>query len=186
MARHRFLAVVAAAMAAVVLAACTSKESPSVTVSGKTKQDTLNQVRELQAQVNQYGAQFREAVGGAAPNPGSVRVGPTPCPGKTSDVADDGSFYVSGGWQLNLDPARQISTIRAVRDAWQTKGYKIVLYEEFDNGTRARLEGEDSANGYSFSIISTNPPTAVGIRVLSTCVKPADGEFPGDSITIYQ
>jgi hypothetical protein len=157
-----------------------------VTASGNSKQDTLNQVRELQSQVNQYGAQFRDAAGGAAPNPGSVRVGPAPCPGKTSDLAEGGSFYVSGGWQINLDSAKQIPTIQAIRDAWRAKGYKIVLYEEFDNGTRARLEGEDPTNGYTFSVISANPPTAVGIRVLSTCVKPADGQFPGDSITIYQ
>lgn len=165
-------------------AACT-KEKPQVTSNG-SKQDTLNQVRDLQTQVRQYGDQFIAAVGGGSPVPGIVRIGPVPCSGKISDLAEDGSYYVSGGWQIPLAAGKQVPTIRAIRDDWQAKGYTIVTFMEIDDNTRIRLEGEDPGNGFTFSVISTNPPTAVSIRVLSTCVRPPDGQYPGDSATIYE
>ncbi len=167
--------------------ACTSKENPSVTPNSEgVKQDTLDQVRGLQEQVRRYVNEFTVALGGASPNPGTVRIGPAPCSSGTSDIAENGVYYVAGGWQIPLAAEDQISKIRAVRDAWQAKGYSIVLYQEVDDNTRARLEGEDPSNGFTFSVISTNPPTAVGIRALSTCVAPPDGQYPGDGITIYQ
>jgi hypothetical protein len=122
--------------------------------------------------------------GSASPSPDTFSIGPAPCSSKTSDIAENGVYHVSGGWQIPLPAEEQVSRIRAVRDAWQAKGYEIVLYQEVDNNTRARLEGRDPGNGFTFAIISTNPPTAAAIFAYSPCVTPPDGQYP-TGVSIY-
>lgn len=178
------IAMALAVLLAAASAACAAKENPNVTPQG-SREETIVQVRTLQDQVRRYGAELRGALGDASPAPGSVRIGPAPCPGRSSDLDDNGAYYVSGSWQLPLAPDKQLAVIQAVRDAWQAKGYKVTVHLEADGGTRARLEGEDPTNGFTFSVISTTPPTAVAVRVLSTCHTPPDRQFPGGDLTVY-
>lgn len=177
-----------------VAASATSRDhTPTAAVplvSSPTPRETafpssLEQVKDMQEQVGAYGADLRQAAGGAVPNPNTVRIGPVPCPGRYTDFAPDGAFYVSGGWQLDLAPDRQIATLRAIRDRWLAKGFRVE-YREFDDNTRASVQMEDPGTGFELSVASTLPPTAVAIRVLSVCVHSVDGKFPGDSLTIYQ
>lgn len=161
-----------------------ASSSPSA-VSDTDRKATMDQVVALQKVVIGYGDELRQAAGGAPPNPTTVRIGPAPCPGKHTDFAEGGVFYVAGGWQINLAPSRQVSTIRDIRDAWRARGFRIERYDEWD-GTRAVVEMEDARNGFALSVASTLPPTAVAIRVVSSCVRPVDGQFPGDSLSIYQ
>lgn len=166
--------------------ACTStKENPPVTSPSGGQEATLAQVHAMQAEVRRYGTELIAALGGGTPNPGTVRIGPVPCQDAGSEIAKDGSFYVSGGWQIPLASDLQVSALRAIRDSWQARGYKVIVYQEVDGG-RSRLEGEDPKTGHSFSVISTNPPTAVAVRVLTPCAKPADGVFPGEGATVYE
>ena len=149
-------------------------------------------VVELQHRVRDHGLAIITLLGVDKPNPSLTSINVVPCANAAGDLAKDGTYHVSGGWQVDLPPERHVPAIRAVRDRWQAHNYRITDYREFADDTRASLGAVDPSTGYRFSIDSTKPPTgtkhpvAAAIHVTTPCFRPPDGEFPYDVLDIRE
>ncbi|MDG4788669.1 hypothetical protein O7626_22545 [Micromonospora sp. WMMD1102] len=161
----------AATMAALVIA--------TIGCGGEAKRSTGPTHIALPTLRASTGAYAAGSVATFATLPDATRLGPVPCDDPGGDLADDGRYQVSGSWQVPLPPGRHRATFRQLREDWQARAIEITEYRELPDGVKVSLAGRDPAAGFSLSLTSTQPPDAVALLVVSSCVISPDGRYPG-------
>ncbi len=146
----------AASTAAIILAlaACTG---------GNVETKTEDEAKQV---VRQRGEQVAALIGSGAFTQNTES--PGPCEGRLGETSRD-VFSVQGSYTLPLEPAKQLSTIARVREAWQANGYEITE-DRTINQERGILRAT-SEDGFQLRIMSTPTPTSVGILIHSPCYR---------------
>lgn len=103
-----------------------------------------------------YGQNLIAALNDPPIVPGTVRIATRPC---TGSAPDEGSYRITGEWQLSLPADRHTSALQVAVDFLQSQGHYITSSTD----DPPELQGGTPANGFTFTITSQPPSMAVHV-----------------------
>lgn len=106
------------------------------------------------------------------------RADPTPCTGRGGESADDGRWYLSTGFSLEVAQDGQAPAFQRIKNALQTAGWQITEETSFANATRGKLSARNPATGHTITLTTTKSLTQIAVFLDTPCVMPAPGENP--------
>jgi hypothetical protein len=122
------------------------------------------------AQVRDYAATIAAVVGADAKET-ERGVSRLACANWRGDFARDGRFYIHGVWQMPLPADKHPSTLERLRESWAAQGYIIKGFKMSDD-IRGSVVAENPSDEVELSVVSTVPPSAVAVMVMSACYRP--------------
>jgi hypothetical protein len=166
--------VMAALAVSVVLlvTACTAQEpdAKEAPLEVKTKADVETVIR---AQADA----IAEITGGKLDG---YRANSAPCDDAAGNIADDGTWNLTGFAAIPLASDKHVTTLHAIHDKWQSEGWQIEADRTLPDGIRGTLSGRNPRTGVSVSISSSDPPKQLALIIASSCYRPAPGEDPAN------
>lgn len=104
--------------------------------------------------------------------------GTTPCEGRRGELSGTVYYAWVGVTVAPVPVEQQLSTLRRLREHWRQQGYTIKRDRVFPNGKTGELAVENPADEYKISLESTDPPTALAVRIASPCYQDDDPFSP--------
>ncbi|GAB3808641.1 hypothetical protein [Micromonospora zhanjiangensis] len=107
------------------------------------------------------------------PDPAAPQIGPAPC-----DGPDDGRFHVTGFTHVTLPAEQHRAVLTRLRGQVEAGGYQVVGARDLagDTGGELRLR---TADDFSVNWASSGDRVWLALTVMSPCVLPPDGKYPG-------
>jgi hypothetical protein len=103
-------------------------------------------------------------------------VGCAPCQGRGGELAADGRFYVQGNYRVPVAVGTHIATLGRLRGTWIGEGYELTDFRTFAGRDEATVDVRNPDDGVQISLISSRPPTAVQVIIVTPCLRsPGDG-----------
>jgi hypothetical protein len=124
---------------------------------------------QARAKVRDYAAAIAAVVGVDAKE-AEMGVSRLACGNWRGEFARDGRFYVHGIWQMPLPAAEHPTTLERLRESWAAQGYIIKRYRMLDD-IRGSIIVENPSDEAELSVVSTVPPSAVAVMVMSACYR---------------
>ncbi|MGK5444586.1 hypothetical protein ACSNN7_22565 [Micromonospora sp. URMC 105] len=158
-----------ACLAAVLVIATATACSPGEKKEQPTDMKSASEA-EITGQVNQYANQVAALVGNPLFNPATSSA---PCSGRGGEL-DEKIRTVQGAYNVNLAAGRHVDTLARIREQWRAQGWTITEDVTSSNGREGALAAKTTPDGYSLSLTSTSPPTALALLVNSPCYRSTD------------
>ncbi len=119
----------------------------------------------------------QQVVGRLGADVDAAVVGCAPCEGRHGELARDGRFYVQGNYLVRVAVGTHVATLSRLRDLWLGGGYELTDFRTFGGRDEATVDVRNPHDGVQLSLISTRPPTAVQVIIVTACLSPS-GDGP--------
>lgn len=128
---------------------------------------------QARARVRDYAATIAAVVGVDAKE-AEKGVSRLACENWRGEPARDGRFYIHGIWQMPLPAAKHSATLERLRESWAAQGYIIKRLKMFNDieGSTGSITVENPSDQVELSVMSTAPPSAVAVMIMSACYRP--------------